>query len=103
MFPVYKLLVCLVMTAYSTAQTITPHTICNDDTVTVKPGSSGYIQHIQNTLSSTGCTLILRGFNNDSYISITGVDNSNCTVQPFITINGKDYCVNEIILITRQS
>ena len=91
---IYFLLGCMLPTLYG--QSIVPHTLCDNNTVTVEPKSSGVIQHIQNNLlSSTSCTLILRSFTYGSYVSIPGVDGYKCNNNHprKISINGQPYCV----------
>ena len=74
------------------------HTLCRDQVVTVTPGSSGIIQHLQRVSSSPiNCTLALRGFSSGSYVSLPGVDRRDpedgCQQSPEISINNSPYCV----------
>ena len=81
-----------------TGQSAARYTLCRDKVVTVSPGSSGVIQHLQkNSSYSTSCVLALRGFREGSNVSLLNLDVKrsyrNCLLD--VSINNSSYCVNK--------
>ena len=88
--------------------------LCVNDSVSVKPNSSGTIEHRQEDVQGVGsCSLMISGFERGSYISLPGIDeylHPRCLANhPNITINNQSYCVrgnrstNKVIIPTDGS
>ena len=91
-------LLLLTLVEVATGQSAVLHTLCRDQVVTVAPGSSGIIQHLQRVSSSSiNCSLVLRGFTSGSYVSLPGLDwrdpEDGCQQSPEISIKNSPYCV----------
>ena len=79
-------------------QSAARYTLCRDKVVTVSPGSSGVIQHLQkNSSYPTNCVLVLKGFREGSNVSLLNLDVKrsyrNCLLD--VSVNNSSYCVNE--------
>ncbi|XP_067929890.1 uncharacterized protein [Watersipora subatra] len=83
---------------WASGQTVRPHILCKDGTVSVKPGSAGLIKHVPETRSEA-CSLRIRGFLTSDYISIPGINRAqtqNCNLDKKLMINNEHYCIGGI-------
>ena len=81
-------------------QTTPSFTVCSQDSVTVNSDSSGTIKHERQT-SFFNCKLSINGFENGSYISLSGVEvkkpktdcaSSSSQTLATVIINSVEYC-----------